>query len=241
MNGEAAVFVLLALDLAGGLVSDAEALDEVLVAVVVLPEEEVQKAAALVDEGDEPPPGGEVLGVGPEVLGEVGDALGHAGDLEFRAAAVGVVQSVLGPQFGEALIVEEAVEGPLGVVVGDVDLGGAVVEVAGVDDEVLDLLLHVPEGGHQLLLRLRGGNNGSRTRHGRRGDRGERLGGQKARRGANYSKDRALGEGHGWVGYPTYCNNANAGGPTVLISKQLMARHASVLPVSGKKRADGCG
>ena len=214
MNGEAAVFVLLALDLAWGLVSDAEALDEVLVAVVVLPEEEVQKAAALVDEGDEPPPGGEVLGVGPEVLGEVGDALGHAGDLEFRAAAVGVVQSVLGPQFGEALIVEEAVEGPLGVVVGNVDLGGAVVEVAGVDDEVLDLLLHVPEGGHQLLLRLRGGNNGSRTRHGRRG---ERLGGQKARRGANYSKDRALGESHGWVGYPTYCNNAN-GGPTVLIS-----------------------
>ena len=198
LSGEAAVLLVLGLDLAGGLVSDAEALDEVLVAGDVLPEEEVQKAAALVDEGDEAPPGGEVLGVGPEVLGEVGDALGHAGDLVFRAAAVGVVQSVLGPQFGEALIVEEAVESALGVVVGDVDLGGAVVEVAGVDDEVLDLLLHVPEGGHQLLLR--GGNNGSRTRHGRRGDRGERLGGQKARRGGNYSKDRALGEGHGWVG-----------------------------------------
>ena len=195
LSGEAAVLLILALDLAGGLVSDAEALDKVLVAGDVLPEEEVQKAAALVDEGDEAPSGGEVLGVGAEVLGEVGDALGHAGDLVFRAAAVGVVQSVLGSQFGDALLVEEAVEGAVGVVVGG--LGGGIVEVAGVDDEVLDLLVNILEGGHQLLRNRR--RNGSRTRcdgHGR-GDRGERIGGHEARRGGNYSKDRALGEGHG--------------------------------------------
>ena len=144
--GEAAVSILLGLDLGRRLVTDAEGCDEVLVSLNVLAEEEVQKAAALVDERDEAPSGGEVLGVGPQVLGEVGNALGHAGDLVFGASAVGVVSAVLSSQLEETLLVEEAVEGVVGDVIVGGNVGRLVVEVAGVNDDVLYLLFYIFDG-----------------------------------------------------------------------------------------------
>lgn len=101
---EARVLLLAARHETRGLVTNAEAGDEVLVSVDILSRQVVQKTATLVDESDKSSAGRVVLRVGLEVLGEVGDTLGHASNLVLRASGIGLVESVLFPGLLQSLV-----------------------------------------------------------------------------------------------------------------------------------------
>src|SRR5829696_2661275 len=88
------------------LFADAEALDQVRVAVGVLALQVIQQAAALADQFQEAAPGVVVFRVGLEMLGEIADALAEERDLHFGRAGVAVVGLVAVDDFGLTVLGE---------------------------------------------------------------------------------------------------------------------------------------
>ena len=72
-----------------GLFAQAQALDELGIAVRVLVLEVVQQAAAAADHLEQAAAGVVILGVGLEMAGEIVDAGGQQGDLDFRGSGIG--------------------------------------------------------------------------------------------------------------------------------------------------------
>src|SRR5664279_2813085 len=78
------------------LAAEAEAADDLAVALHVVVADVVEEAAAAADELQEPAPGVVVALVHLEVLGQVDDALAQDGDLHLGGAGVRLVEAVLG-------------------------------------------------------------------------------------------------------------------------------------------------
>jgi hypothetical protein len=64
----------------------------------------VEQSTTLVDECDETPTGGEILGMNLEVFGKVGYAFRHSRNLILWRASVGLVSPVLKAEFDNALL-----------------------------------------------------------------------------------------------------------------------------------------
>ena len=76
------------------LLADAQAADQIGVALRVLALQVVQQAAALADQLEETAARVMIFRVRLEVLGEIADAFAENGDLNFRRAGVGFVRAV---------------------------------------------------------------------------------------------------------------------------------------------------
>src|SRR6186997_3660309 len=77
-----------------GLLADAEALDQIRVAVRILALQIIQEAAALADQLQEAAARVVILGVRLEMFGQIADPLAEERDLHFRGARVAVVSLV---------------------------------------------------------------------------------------------------------------------------------------------------
>ena len=76
------------------LLADAQAADQIGIALRILALQIVQQAAALPDQFEEASARVMIFRVGLEMLGEIADAFAENGDLNFRRAGVGIVGAV---------------------------------------------------------------------------------------------------------------------------------------------------
>src|SRR3954467_12087029 len=88
------------------LLTDAEALDQVRVAVRVLALQVVEKSAALADQLQQAAARVMVLRVRLEMVGQIADALAEERNLHFRGSGVALMGSVAADDFGLAVLAQ---------------------------------------------------------------------------------------------------------------------------------------